>query len=154
MNYYGNDDNMLSAMAFILFYRGIPIIYYGDEQQYDGGQDPNNREPLWTNMNTNHKNYQFLKKAIQVRKQYHIWDYSYNPITTINDQALVFTRGDVLVIVSAGSQYFEQDVYNIPYQQGTVICNQLKANDCLTIGNGGYAHLVINHDETKIYTKS
>ena len=153
MNYYWNDNNLIGAMAFILFIKGIPIIYYGDEQQYDGGNDPNNREPLWTHMNTNHPNYQFLKIAVNVRKKYHIWDYPYNPILSI-DHVLAFTRGDVLAIVSSGTVQEEQDVSNIPYPQGTVICNQLKAGDCLTIGNGGTAHFSVGPDETKIYTRN
>jgi len=30
---------------------GIPIIYYGDEQGFNGGADPQNREPIWGRMN-------------------------------------------------------------------------------------------------------
>lgn len=29
---------------------GIPIVYYGTEQYFTGGNDPNNREVLWRNM--------------------------------------------------------------------------------------------------------
>lgn len=32
---------------------GIPIVYYGSEQLFAGGNDPNNREILWNNMDTN-----------------------------------------------------------------------------------------------------
>jgi len=153
MNSYSNDNNLLSAMAFCLFFRGIPIMYYGDEQGYGGGSDPGCREQLWTNMNPNHPNYLFLKKVIAIRKQYHVWDYPYQDIWH-TDRFLAFTRGNVLVIVSSGSSQVEQDVFNIPYPEGTVICNQLKQNDCLTIGNKGTAHFSINPDETKIYTRN
>lgn len=30
---------------------GIPIVYYGAEQLFAGGNDPQNRETLWTNLN-------------------------------------------------------------------------------------------------------
>lgn len=40
---YGNKNNLKSALCFSLFFRGIPIVYYGDEQGYGGGNDPNNR---------------------------------------------------------------------------------------------------------------
>jgi alpha-amylase len=34
-----------------LFGKGIPIVYYGTEQGYAGGYDPDNRETLWTDLN-------------------------------------------------------------------------------------------------------
>lgn len=39
------------------FSKGIPIIYYGTEQEYHGGNDPYCREPLWPNYNTNSQMY-------------------------------------------------------------------------------------------------
>lgn len=49
-----------SAVTYSLFGVGIPIIYYGTEQAYHGGNDPENREPLWTNMNTNSEMYKYI----------------------------------------------------------------------------------------------
>ena len=53
---------------------GIPIIYYGTEQYFAGGNDPNNREILWNNMDRNSDMYQFIAKINYVRKQYQIWN--------------------------------------------------------------------------------
>ena len=39
------------------YIQGIPIVYYGTEQGYSGGNDPSNRESLWPNFNTNHPIY-------------------------------------------------------------------------------------------------
>jgi len=36
-----------AALAYLLTEDGIPCIYYGTEQDFDGGNDPSNREPLW-----------------------------------------------------------------------------------------------------------
>ena len=45
------DWNMLqNALAFIFYQKGIPILYYGTEQGFHGGADPNNREVLWDHM--------------------------------------------------------------------------------------------------------
>lgn len=49
-----------SALAFALTSRGIPIFYYGSEQAFAGGQDPNNREPMWKNFNRNHEIFLFV----------------------------------------------------------------------------------------------
>jgi len=74
---HGNWDHLIGALIFSLFYPGIPIVYYGDEQGYGGGRDPENREELWTHMNRQSPIYQALKKAITVRKTYKVWDQSY-----------------------------------------------------------------------------
>ncbi|KAI9443463.1 glycoside hydrolase family 13 protein [Lactarius indigo] len=36
-----------NAMTFPFVHDGIPIVYYGQEQGYQGGADPYNREALW-----------------------------------------------------------------------------------------------------------
>lgn len=43
-----NDVPLLkNALAYVILSRGIPIVYYGTEQGYAGGNDPANREDLW-----------------------------------------------------------------------------------------------------------
>ncbi|EPX73663.1 alpha-amylase [Schizosaccharomyces octosporus yFS286] len=43
------QDNALAlnAIAATIFSDGIPVIYYGQEQRFSGGNDPDNREGLW-----------------------------------------------------------------------------------------------------------
>jgi len=36
-----------AAMGLLMTEDGIPCLYYGTEQEFDGGNDPANREPLW-----------------------------------------------------------------------------------------------------------
>jgi alpha-amylase len=49
-----NDQRMFkNALTFALTSRGIPFYYYGSEQAYGGGNDPQNRESLWQAMNPN-----------------------------------------------------------------------------------------------------
>ncbi|KAK6064102.1 glycoside hydrolase family 13 protein (alpha amylase) [Seiridium cupressi] len=64
-----SDANLIkNAIAFTILADGIPIIYYGQEQQYSGGADPNNREPLWTSgYNTNSDLYQFITTINKIR---------------------------------------------------------------------------------------
>jgi alpha-amylase len=46
--YDGVDPGRLdAALVYLLTQDGIPCIYYGTEQGFDGGNDPANREPLW-----------------------------------------------------------------------------------------------------------
>ncbi|RMZ71857.1 Alpha-amylase A type-1 2 [Pyrenophora seminiperda CCB06] len=65
-----NDKTLLAnCLAYVILARGIPIVYYGTEQNYGGGDDPANREDLWrSNFNTNTDMYQNIKKLTAARK--------------------------------------------------------------------------------------
>lgn len=39
-------------------------MYQGTEQQYSGGNDPNNREVLWTHFDTNSNMYQIIQRVM------------------------------------------------------------------------------------------
>lgn len=58
------DNAILSnALTFNMLSDGIPIVYYGAEQEFTGIQDPENREPFWfTKYDTTVPLYQLLKK--------------------------------------------------------------------------------------------
>ena len=52
-NYTDDVALLKNALAFTLLSDGIPIIYYGSEQQFTGQKDPGNREAMWlTGYNT------------------------------------------------------------------------------------------------------
>jgi glycosidase len=60
-----------NALAFLFTENGIPCIYYGTEQEFYGGNDPQNRERLWdTGFRTDGKTFQFMAKLIKIRKTY------------------------------------------------------------------------------------
>ncbi len=60
-----------NALAFLLTEEGIPCIYYGTEQQFSGGNDPYNREPLWTTgYKTDGETFQWIKRLTTLRKRY------------------------------------------------------------------------------------
>jgi alpha-amylase len=47
LNQYNDQKMFANALVFSLTGRGIPFYYYGSEQAYAGGNDPQNRESLW-----------------------------------------------------------------------------------------------------------
>jgi alpha-amylase len=57
-----------SAITFAMTARGIPFFYYGDEQGFNGGNDPACRESLWNAMDTNAEVYQYVAKINKARK--------------------------------------------------------------------------------------
>jgi alpha-amylase len=57
-----------NAMAYPFVSDGIPILYYGQEQGFSGGEDPANREPMWTtNYDTTTEGYRFVQTLTAVR---------------------------------------------------------------------------------------
>ncbi|KAJ3493356.1 hypothetical protein NLG97_g4779 [Lecanicillium saksenae] len=65
-----NDISLFkNALTYVMLGRGIPIVYYGSEQAFGGGGDPQNREDLWrSGFNTNSDMYKFLQALGGVRK--------------------------------------------------------------------------------------
>ncbi|MDP8223818.1 MAG: alpha-amylase family glycosyl hydrolase [Candidatus Lernaella stagnicola] len=72
---YLYDNPNLGMLHNVLIYMftidGIPCLYYGTEQQFDGGNDPFNREDLWTSgFGTSNETFQIIKHLIKLRKKY------------------------------------------------------------------------------------
>src|SRR5207248_7001718 len=44
----GDKDALRNALTLEMTEEGIPCLYYGTEQELAGGNDPSNREVLWT----------------------------------------------------------------------------------------------------------
>ena len=71
--YDSNYDRaaLRNALSFLFTEEGIPCIYYGTELDFYGGNDPANREVLWTTgFPTNGETFQHIVKLARVRKQY------------------------------------------------------------------------------------
>jgi alpha-amylase len=71
------DANILrSALMYLLTWDGIPCIYYGTEQLFDGGVDPKNREDMFSGnlergfapFATDHETFKLVQGLIAMRK--------------------------------------------------------------------------------------
>lgn len=79
--------------------RGIPFFYYGDEQYFSGGNDPQNRESLWDAMNTDSDMYKYVAKINQARKAAKVWESPYVERYVL-DHFYSFSRGDMVVMTT------------------------------------------------------
>jgi glycosidase len=59
-------DQLRAALAFLYTWDGIPCMYYGTEQLFDGGVDPRNREDMV--FDTDGEFFQWVRALIQLRK--------------------------------------------------------------------------------------
>ncbi|MEZ4454469.1 MAG: alpha-amylase family glycosyl hydrolase [Nannocystaceae bacterium] len=60
-----------NALLLLFTMDGIPNLYYGTEQDFDGGNDPSNREDLWkSDYRTDGATFKWIQRLIKVRKAY------------------------------------------------------------------------------------
>ena len=132
LNEYNDRAKFTSAIVFILLWEGIPVHYYGGEQYFSGGEDPNNREPLWTsNYNTDSELYKIIGKVNNLRKKVNIWKYDVVQRYS-SDNFYVFSRGNVLACFSNnnGGNYV---IDNHEFSNGDKLCNILSDDDCVIV---------------------
>lgn len=151
--HYNRDlKNFQNNIIFNLYIQGIPIIYYGSEQAFNGGDDPANREVLWTSMDTNHEMYKFITKAVTTRKQFKAWEYPHVE-RYVSDDIYAFSRGDIFIAVTNTHDTVDVQVTFLPasYKEGTVLCNIFYADsDCISVSNGAI-HVTLHDGESKVY---
>jgi alpha-amylase len=76
---YGVQDHPLdvqrqllrNALVFLYTAPGVPCLYYGTEQEFRGGNDPANREDLWTSgYDTSGPTFRWIARLAKIRKAY------------------------------------------------------------------------------------
>ena len=140
-----------NGIIFTLFFEGIPIFYYGDEQYFKGGNDPQNREVLFGKYNTQSDIYEMLKTANKARKTYKIYDNDFVR-RYADDHYYAFTRGKVLVVISDGTPERKSIIItNHRFKEDEILCNELDRSDCVDVTNNGIE--VPMNGEPKIYVQ-
>jgi len=122
------------ASMFSVFWEGIPVIYYGDEQYFSGGGDPYCREALWeSGYNKDSRLYQLYRTGLYYRKNLTIWDKELNQLAFDKD-FYAFRRGnDTLAAISTAlSDNLERTFDNDKIEPGEY-CNIFVKDDCINI---------------------
>ena len=149
LNRCNDRAKFTNAVVFSLLWEGVPVFYYGGEQYYSGGADPNNREPLWDNYNTYSELYKILSKVHELRKQVNIWNLNIVQ-RYADDNFYSFTRGDVLACFT-NSNSLQRTITYHEFSEGDKLCNILNENDCVSVSGG---NININMgDYPKVYVK-
>jgi len=160
-NFVNNHDNprylsknselqgFKAALAFSITSVGIPIVYYGDEQNFSGGMDPANREALWPDMNTHSDIYGFLRSINQIRKDTEF--YKHEQVQRYSDDNFyAFSRGNHLFAFTNSLHPQTRTLTYHPYFEGSLVCNILQKDDCVEVRNGELEVTLIN-GEVKIF---
>ena len=149
LNRCNDRKKFVNAVVFSLLWEGVPVFYYGGEQYYSGGADPNNREPLWDNYNTNSDLYIILSKVHSLRKKVSIWNLGIIQ-RYADDNFYAFTRGDILACFTNANGIQRSITYH-DFKDGDKLCNVIADNDCVSV-NGGSINIQMG-DYPKVYVK-
>lgn len=171
-NFIDNHDNprflsvrndqaaYMNALAYVLMAEGIPIIYYGTEAAFDGGNDPNCREPLWpTGFTANASAIgTFITTLNAYRQRAAIWSAGEQVQRYADNSFYAFSRGDAFVAltnVGAGGGQQTRSITYHPYANGQQLCNVLAAAgaDCVTVANGAFS-VTLTAGMPKVYEPS
>ena len=145
-----NDKRLFrNAIIFNLFYEGIPMFYYGDEQYFNGGSDPNNRENMFGYHYTTSEVYQLLKIANEVRKSQKTYNEKFSQRYS-DEHFYAYTRGNVLIAVSNVNK-LERTITYHEFNEGDKLCNKLVKDDCIFVINGEIK--ITMEGEPKIFVK-
>ncbi|MCX7709372.1 MAG: alpha-amylase family glycosyl hydrolase [Clostridia bacterium] len=84
------EERLKQALAFIMTYTGIPVVYYGTEIAMEGSADPDNRRDM--NWDAQSPIRDYLKKLVEVRKSSKALMYGEINVIKSADDSLCFSR--------------------------------------------------------------
>ena len=129
----------------------IPILYYGTEQGFNGGDDPNNRESLWPYMNRSHELYIFIKHLLQIRKNLtNNWLKKHQIERFTSSKVYAFSRGDVVIVVTTEPITMTAKIVSHPYKSGQVLQNLLNGTQVFKVSSKRELKIVLKDGEPLI----
>ena len=148
-----------AALAYSILSDGIPIVYYGTEWLFDGGNDPENREAFWL---THGASYDaaaaplgsFLAALLRYRRSARLWDADAAQLERWQDDYFyAFTKGDgvIAAFTNGGAAGGDQarDVTYLPaaWPPGTRLCSPLDCTVCATVAAGPVLRVTVKAAE-------
>ena len=172
-NANGNTNRLTVALEFLYTSRGIPCLYYGTEQAFNGNGDPSNREDMFVgqfeqgpsfgdNFDETHPLFQLVAKLNNFRRLYpalhsgihnNLWSTSSGPGLFAYSRV----RSNQEAFVCFNTAATSQTLTNLPtsYNHGTVLVNLLNTNDTIVVTTGSGTNttpqIVVPSMTAKIY---
>eukprot|EP00128_Syssomonas_multiformis_P014785 Colp12_sorted_trinity150504_noHs@8715 len=114
-----------NALAYVLLGKHVPIVYYGSEQAFSGGDDPQNREALFGKMDTTALFYKFISEVNQAKKAVGAgFGNSAYVERYVDNEFFCFSRDQIMACLSnvgSGRDLGTRSVTYHPYADGTVL---------------------------------
>ena len=154
-NAAGNLARLNVALTFLHTSRGIPALYYGTEQGFNGGADPTNREDMFAgqfeqgpsagdNFNMTHPEFLTIAKLNNFRRSYpalrrgehiNLWNSPNGP--GLFAYARRFEGQEVLVCFNTAPVPLTLNSRPSLYPSGTVLVNLLEPSETITVNAAG-----------------
>ena len=154
-NANGNTNRLAAALTFLYTSRGVPCLYQGTEQAFDGGADPNNREDMFDgayeqgpslgdNFNQAHPLFQHVAKLNNFRRLYpalrngyhtNLFSNATGPGLLAYARRLGGTQEVIAIFNTAGSPQ-ALPARSTLYAPGTILVNLLNPGETITVAAG------------------
>lgn len=155
-----------NAIAFIMLNDGIPIIYQGQEQNFTGKFDPQNRAAVWfSKYNTDSELYKHIAAINKLRRQAiaNSAQYTISPTSVIFADAstMAMQKGpdnnnNVLTVLNKAGQDAADHTFTIPesrFQPGQVLVDIIGCNS-VTVGDKGSIKSTIKYGHPQVFYPS
>ncbi|CAL6102136.1 1 [Hexamita inflata] len=156
LNQHSDLRRYENALVLIHTWIGIPVLYYGSEQDMNGGNDPDNRHPMWwVGFNQNSQRYLFIKNLNDVRSKIKFEDSEQRELY-VTDNFYSFARSNILVALTNQGQNSGQIHYrvpNSPFEANTRICNIIAERDCINVNPDNSVDIYLNQGEAKVFIR-
>ncbi len=150
-----NTNRLAVALTFLYSSRGIPSLYYGTEQNFNGSGDPGNREDMWNgqfvqgpsvgdNFNMTQGSFLHVAKLNNFRRLYpslrrgshvNLWNNPSGP--GLFAYARRLGAEEVFVVFNTASSSQNLTTRPSQYAPGTLLVNLLNTNEFLTVTENG-----------------
>ena len=138
-------------LVYVFMSQCIPILYYGTEQGFNGGDDPNNRESLWPYLNQTHELYTFIKRLLQIRRSLASkWLKTAQIERDVSFKIYSFSRGGILMVITTESKTISTQIKSHPYKSGQVLQNLLNTMQAFSVSATGELKVVLKDGEPLI----
>jgi alpha-amylase len=159
-----SDDMPLvkNVLAFTFLGGGIPVIYQGQEQHFQGtgGNDPYNREALWSSgYDRDHELYKYIARLNQYRRRFMINDAAFlssrTDVLFVDSHTLTVKRADLLMTLSNKGSYGGNSSISVQsgYEPGSTVIELLT---CITqvVKPGGTIDVLIGKGQPNFHIPS
>lgn len=146
-----NMSRLFNALSFLYSSRGIPCLYQGTEQAFNGGTSPNNREDVFDgqyeqgpslgdNFNMTHQGFLHVARMNNFRRLYpslrtgaHINKWNNNSGPGLFAYARRLGGQEILVVLNTAGSTQNLPERSTIYAPGTVMVNLFNTNETITV---------------------
>ena len=151
-NANGDTNRLTVALAFLHTARGIPCVYQGTEQAFNGGADPNNREDMFAgqfkdagqagldSFNLTHPLFQFIAKLNNFRRLYpalslgaHINQWNNPGSAGLFAYARRYGAQEIFVVFNTAASTQTLPSRDTTYAPDTALVNLLNTNEVISV---------------------